>query len=431
MAMITLGTGGWQGLILDGKIYRGENGIGGGWDTLLHPGGRRCSCGMRGCFEAYCSGSALADAARWAMARYPQSAMWRLCGGVPERADGRTAFEAMRLGDLAGRRIVMQFQKDLAVGIANLVRILQPEVICLGGGIAREGETLLRPVRRELTKLLFGQPEPTWPRLCAAALGGDAGILARRCLAGKGNVEMEKTRESACIKWKEAVDAFALPGCPTACVPYGSGHINDTFLLRMDTPDGNRPYILQRLNHTVYRKPEEVMENILGVTVFLRKRSLPPAGIPLRETMNLIPRKDGGYLYQDSIGSYWRVYVFVENAVCLDAVEHPQDFYESGWHSGGFKGCFRTILPAHCMKRSPPSTIRRIGFKKFCQAVAADPLAVPPQYSQKSNLFCNVSLLPGCYSRRMRRATCRYGSHTTTPSSTMSCWTVKRAARFA
>lgn len=178
MAMITLGTGVGSGLILDGKIYRGENGIGGELGhTLLHPGGRRCSCGMRGCFEAYCSGSALADAARRAMARYPQSAMWRLCGGVPERADGRTAFEAMRLGDLAGRRIVMQFQKDLAVGIANLVRILQPEVICLGGGIAREGETLLRPVRRELTKLLFGQPEPTWPRLCAAALGGDAGIF--------------------------------------------------------------------------------------------------------------------------------------------------------------------------------------------------------------------------------------------------------------
>ena len=116
------------------------------------------------------------------------------------------------------------------------------------------------------------------------------------------------------------------------------------------------------------------MENILGVTVFLRKKIIAAGGNPLRETMNLIPRKDGGYLYQDSIGSYWRVYVFVENTVCLDAVEHPQDFYESGVAFGRFQRLL-SDYPAGTLHETIPAfhdTPDR--FQKFCQAVAADPL---------------------------------------------------------
>lgn len=178
MAMVMLGTGIGSGLILDGKIYTGENGLGGEMGhMLLHPGGRRCTCGARGCFEAYCSATALAAAARRAMQQDPKSVMWELCGGDPERADGRTAFDAMRRGDLMGMRVVLRFQRDLAIGIANIIRLLQPEAVCLGGGIAQEGEQILRPLQKQVVELLTGQPESTLPRFCTAQLGGDAGIL--------------------------------------------------------------------------------------------------------------------------------------------------------------------------------------------------------------------------------------------------------------
>ena len=76
-----------------------------------------------------------------------------------------------------GRRVVLRFQRDLAIGIANIIRLLQPEAVCLGGGIAQEGEQLLRPLQERVKKLLIGQPESTLPQFCTAKLGGDAGIL--------------------------------------------------------------------------------------------------------------------------------------------------------------------------------------------------------------------------------------------------------------
>ena len=186
MEMITLGTGIGSGLILNGKIYTGENGFGGEMGhMLLHPGGRRCTCGAKGCLEAYCSATALAEVSRQAMQRDLKSVMWEICGGDPKQANGRTALDAMRRGDLMGRRVVLRFLQDLAIGIANTIRLLQPESICLGGGIAQEGDWLLQSLRPRIAKLMIGQPEQTLPQLCTAKLGGDAGILGAALLGQK------------------------------------------------------------------------------------------------------------------------------------------------------------------------------------------------------------------------------------------------------
>ena len=116
MEMITLGTGIGSGLILNGKIYTGENGFGGEMGhMLLHPGGRRCTCGAKGRLRPTVQrlraggGIPAGDAAR------PESVMWEICGGDPKQANGRTAFDAMRRGDLMGRRVVLRFLQDLAI----------------------------------------------------------------------------------------------------------------------------------------------------------------------------------------------------------------------------------------------------------------------------------------------------------------------------
>lgn len=112
--------------------------------------------------------------------------------------------------------------------------------------------------------------------------------------------------------------------------PFGSGHINDTYRLTCRLADGNiRHYILQRMNKEIFTKPVELMENVVNVTSYLRKIIIEKGGDPERETLNIIKTKDGQNFYKDSNGEYWRVYVFIEDAFSYDAVEKPEDFYES------------------------------------------------------------------------------------------------------
>lgn len=123
-----------------------------------------------------------------------------------------------------------------------------------------------------------------------------------------------------------------------SCELYGSGHINDTFLARTEAEDGScRNYILQRMNHEVFTKPWELMENVAGVTSFLRRKIQGAGGDVDRETMNLILTKFGEPYYRDSIGSYWRSYVFIEGARTYDLVETPDDFYQSAVAFGSFQ----------------------------------------------------------------------------------------------
>ena len=137
---------------------------------------------------------------------------------------------------------------------------------------------------------------------------------------------------------QEVIDNFKYKGTLTDKRPYGSGHINDTYLLTFeDEAGGEMRIILQRMNKTVFPKPVELMENIMNVTSYLRKRIVERGGDPLRETLNVIPGPDGKAYYVDSEGEYWRSYIFITDAVSYDQVEKPEHFYQSAVAFGNFQ----------------------------------------------------------------------------------------------
>ncbi len=136
----------------------------------------------------------------------------------------------------------------------------------------------------------------------------------------------------------EALIGFQLEGMVMSAIPYGSGHINDTFLMTLRKDDGSEGrVILQRMNKNIFTQPVELMENVMGVTCFLRDRIIENGGDPNRETLNVIPTKAGMPYFVDSDGDYWRCYIFIENATSYDQVENPEDFYQSAVAFGNFQ----------------------------------------------------------------------------------------------
>jgi len=127
----------------------------------------------------------------------------------------------------------------------------------------------------------------------------------------------------------QPTDQFSLSGDVVLCEAYGSGHINDTY--RVVTDIGAQ-YILQRVNTHVFPNVHGLMDNIARVTEYLSARAE-----TARETMHLVPTKDGAQFYIDDKGEAWRVYDFVENSVCLQKIEVPADFYECGLAFGNFQ----------------------------------------------------------------------------------------------
>lgn len=136
----------------------------------------------------------------------------------------------------------------------------------------------------------------------------------------------------------EVIKNFQYEGLLIDGVPYGSGHINDTYLLTFETKGAEHiKVILQRMNRTVFARPVELMENITGVTSHLRKKIVENGGDPERETLNVIPAIDGKPYYQDSFGDYWRSYKFITDATSYDQVEEPEHFYQSAVAFGNFQ----------------------------------------------------------------------------------------------
>jgi len=182
--MITLGTGVGGGIILENKIYSGFNYAGAelGHMVIKH-GGVPCSCGRRGCFEAYCSATALVRMTKEKMEQRPDSLMWKLANGG--KVSGKTAFAAMRQGDEAATQVVEEYLDYLACGLANVINIFQPNVLCIGGGVCGEGDNLLRPLLPRIFKETYGgeTKDPAGcTRVVIATLGNDAGIIGAASL---------------------------------------------------------------------------------------------------------------------------------------------------------------------------------------------------------------------------------------------------------
>ena len=134
---------------------------------------------------------------------------------------------------------------------------------------------------------------------------------------------------------RQAAAAFDF-GLPTGeAERYGAGHINDTFAVW--AADHSRRWILQRINTDTFTDPAGLMENVTGVTSYLRREILARGGDPDRETLNVVPTREGKPCYTDCEGGAWRAYLFVEGTVCLQKVENERDFYTAAETFGNFQ----------------------------------------------------------------------------------------------
>lgn len=179
--MITLGTGVGGGVIIDGKIFHGFNGAASepGHMTLVS-GGNKCTCGKEGCWETYASATALISQTKEALDSNPDSIMHDIVKKAG-KVSGRTAFEAAKQGDEAVKQVVGNYVRYLADGLVSIENIFQPEIIAIGGGISKEGEYLMEPVREYVKNNGFNKFMPK-TNIVAAKLFNDAGIIGAAML---------------------------------------------------------------------------------------------------------------------------------------------------------------------------------------------------------------------------------------------------------
>lgn len=171
---------------------------------------------------------------------------------------------------------------------------------------------------------------------------------------------------------QEVIEQFSFPGTVVDCIPFGNGHINDTYCLSCRTQNDLRRFILQKMNKNIFTKPVELMENVSGVTTWLKRKILEYGGDVTRETLNLLKAADGRPYYVDSQEDYWRAYLFIENASCYDMVKNENDFYQSAVAFGHFQRLLADY-PAETLHETIEhfhDTVDR--FRKFQAALKAD-----------------------------------------------------------
>ena len=172
---ITLGTGVGGGIIIGGKIYSGFNYAGAEiGHMVVEVDGVQCTCGRKGCFEAYSSATGLIRMTKEAMDAHPESKMHEMMG---DHVSGRLAFNAMRAGDEAAKSVVDKYIKYLAEGIANTINIFQPEILCIGGGVCNEGDALMEPLKAEVRELVYSKRSERNTAIVRAELGNEAGVI--------------------------------------------------------------------------------------------------------------------------------------------------------------------------------------------------------------------------------------------------------------
>ncbi len=185
--MITLGTGVGGGIIIDNKIYSGFNSAGAELGhVVIEYNGRPCSCGRRGCWEAYSSATAIIKMTKEKIEECEKNGRTTVMTDIVQKkgkVSGATAFDAMRLGDEAGREVVDTYLGYLACGLANMVNIFQPEVISIGGGISNEGQSLVDSLIPLIDKERYGGDIVKSTEIRIAELKNDAGIIGAALLS--------------------------------------------------------------------------------------------------------------------------------------------------------------------------------------------------------------------------------------------------------
>lgn len=182
--VVALGTGIGAGFVAGGAIQRGANGFAGeAGHMVVDPNGPVCPCGRRGCWERFASGSGLGRLARDAAEAGRVAAVVALAGGEPEAVRGEHVTEAARAGDEGALAVLRSFGWWVALGVANLVNVLDPDVVVIGGGLAEMGDLLLDPVRRSYGDLVLAPDFRPEVPIVAATLGERAGAIGAALLA--------------------------------------------------------------------------------------------------------------------------------------------------------------------------------------------------------------------------------------------------------
>jgi glucokinase len=182
--MVNLGTGIGSAMIVDGRLYRGHNGMAGEWGhTIIVPDGAPCACGRRGCWEAYASGAGLVFLTREITRTGEGREIVALAGGDPEHIRGEHVTRAARQDDHEALAILDHFARWLALGIANIAAALDPEAVVIGGGVVQEADLFIEPVRRHFNRQVLGGEHRPHLRIVPAVLGERAGALGAAILA--------------------------------------------------------------------------------------------------------------------------------------------------------------------------------------------------------------------------------------------------------
>ena len=180
---ITIGTGVGGGIIIDGKVYSGFNFSGAELGHIvIVKDGEECSCGRRGCLECYASATGLIKQTKEMMLKDKQSALWKVCDGNIDNVNGKTVFDAMLLNDKSANEVYQSYIEYLSSGITSFINIFQPEVLSIGGGISKQGDKLLAPIKEIVEREQYSRFCENKTLIKIAELGNDAGIIGAASL---------------------------------------------------------------------------------------------------------------------------------------------------------------------------------------------------------------------------------------------------------
>lgn len=178
LVAVTLGTGLGAGIVLNGKLVCGSfNGGAELGHVVLVVDGEQCNCGRKGCWEKYSSATALIEQAKKAAEKNPSSLLNQLVENDLSKMNAKIPFDAAQQGDRVAQDVIYEYTRLLAIGIGNIINMVQPEIIVIGGGVSAQGDNLLLPLVEMVKKEVFGGGDYLNTKIMIAELGNDAGII--------------------------------------------------------------------------------------------------------------------------------------------------------------------------------------------------------------------------------------------------------------
>lgn len=181
--MLTLGTGVGGGIIINGQLYEGNEGKGAELGhTVIEVDGEECTCGRKGCLEAYSSATALIRETKKRMNLHQSSYLWKLVDGDLSKVNGKVAFDACKAGDKVGAAIIDWYVKYLGEGILNFCNIFRPDIVILSGGIANQGDYLINKLTTYCRDRFYGYQRAPKVEIKKATLGYESGMIGAASL---------------------------------------------------------------------------------------------------------------------------------------------------------------------------------------------------------------------------------------------------------